>query len=101
MTSMKNNSQANTSFSTEKNPGNSQGQNVKFNLQEFRHGSLLHGRAVETEDQHANYPKGKLTVKDRRAKVKVNSRAMTTAADLLEIFDEEKELKARFKARHI
>ncbi len=99
---MKNNSPSNVQYNTELNA-----RTTKLNLQECKHGSLLHGRGVELQDEmagHINHAKlGAMGVKIRKPKIKFTTRLrkVNKTAEFLAIFDEEKELKSRFIARHI
>jgi hypothetical protein len=73
---------------------------------EFEHNSLLHDRGVEQQDEHkdslANNKKSTAFGKSFIGKpVKTLNKRGNTPNNFLTIFDEEKELKARFKARHI
>ena len=73
---------------------------------EFEHNSLLHDRGVEQQDDHkdnlVNSKKSAAFGKGFIGKpVKNLNKRVNTASNFLAIFDEEKELKARFKARHI
>ncbi len=75
-------------------------------FQEFEHNSLLHDHGVEQQDEEKIIPSSekKSSSFGRRfigLPIKSRYKKVATAMNFLEIFDEEKELKARFKARHI
>lgn len=75
-------------------------------FQEFEHNSLLHDHGVEQQDEQK-----KVTSSEKKSSsfgrrfigspIRARYKKVASAINFLEIFDEEKELKARFKARHI
>lgn len=75
-------------------------------FQEFEHNSLLHDHGVEQQDELKTIPSSekKSSAFGRRfigSPIRARYKKVASAINFLEIFDEEKELKARFKARHI
>ena len=73
---------------------------------EFEHNSLLHDRGVEQQDEQKDNltnSKKSTTYGKRLVSSSIQSHAKRSRFNnnFLAIFDEEKELKARFKARHI
>lgn len=96
----KNNTQSATHF------GNSATSESMHLFQEFEHNSLLHDHGVEQQDEQ-----NKMGISEKKSNgfgrrfigspIKARYKKVATAINFLEIFDEEKELKARFKARHI
>lgn len=75
-------------------------------FQEFEHNTLLHDHGVELQDEQQTVSSNdkKSSTFGRRfigSPIKARYKKVASAINFLEIFDEEKELKARFKARHI
>jgi len=81
-------------------------QDSSYLFHEFEHNSLLHDRGVEQQDEQKDH-----LVNSKKSaafgKRLISSSTQTPSKrgrfnnNFLAIFDEEKELKARFKARHI
>ncbi len=81
-------------------------QNANQHLQEFKHSCQLLDRGVAMQEQpesSTNISKGFSSNKNTKNRLKLGSqfKKVGKAINFLEIFDDEKELKARFKARHI
>lgn len=81
-------------------------QDSSYLFHEFEHNSLLHDHGVEQQDDQKDFTVNskKSAAFGKRLTGKSNSSTNRSGRfnnNFLAIFDEEKELKARFKARHI